>query len=155
VARAISGYLRTLGSGNSRVDRFIHGQADGLNPEERRGFEIFTGKARCSSCHAGPAFSDSEFHNTGGTVRSGDPGRFAVTGSERDRGAFATPSLRNVSRTAPYMHDGGLPTLDAVIDFYDGGGLSNPGLSPRIRPIQLDSSEKAALIAFLRALEGE
>ncbi len=155
VAQALSAYLRSLRSGNSPADRFIHGQPDALSAEAQLGFRIFVGKARCGTCHAGVTFSDGEFHNTGGTVRSRDSGRFGVTGSMPDRGAFLTPSLRNVSVTAPYMHDGGLTTLDDVIDFYNNGGLENPNLSPRIRPLGLLFEEKRALIAFLRALEGD
>jgi cytochrome c peroxidase len=82
------------------------GERDALTYEERAGFQLFVGRARCSACHVGPNFTDGEFHNTGVAVTSGDRGRMAVTGAERDRGAFRTPTLREIARTAPYMHDG-------------------------------------------------
>jgi len=83
-----------------------------------------------------------------------DLGRFTISGAEADRGAFKTPTLRQVARTAPYMHDGSLATLEDVIDFYDGGGNANPYQDPQIRPLGLDEDEKAALVAFLRSLTG-
>ena len=102
----------------------------------------------------GPTFTDEEFHNTGVFVGSGDIGRQGVTGESRDRGAFKTPSLRSVALTAPYMHDGSLPTLEAVIDFYDRGGDDNPALDDEIQPLGLSEVEKRQLLAFLRALGG-
>ena len=84
-----------------------------------------------------------------------DEGRFEVTGRPEDRWAYKTPSLRNVALTAPYMHDGSLPTLAAVIDFYDRGGVDNPGKDPAIRPLGLSAEEKRALEAFLSALTGD
>ena len=81
-------------------------------------------------------------------------GRYEITLDPRDRWAYKTPSLRNVALTAPYMHDGSLPTLEAVIDFYDGGGVDNPEKSPLIVRLGLDAEERAALAAFLRALTG-
>jgi cytochrome c peroxidase len=84
-----------------------------------------------------------------------DPGRQAQTKLEADRGAFRTPSLRNVARTSPYMHDGRLKSLREVIDFYIGGGSSNPQLDPSIRPLILSAAERDDLEAFLEALTGE
>ena len=83
-----------------------------------------------------------------------DQGRFLVTGREQDRGAFKTPTLREVARSAPYMHDGGLATLEEVIDFYDGGGRVNPTLDVQVKPLQLNSNERRDLAAILRALSG-
>lgn len=157
VADALASYLRTIRSGNSRYDRYAAGEARALNAIEREGLEIFRGKAACTSCHAGPMFSDDRFHNTGVAWRDGrwtDEGRFAVTGMEGDRGAFKTPTLRDLSRTAPYMHDGSLATLDEVVEFYADGGRSNPNLSSSLQPRQLTPHEKRALIAFLLTLTG-
>lgn len=157
VADALASYLRTIRSGDSRYDRYAAGETRALNALEREGLEIFRGKAACTSCHAGPMFSDDEFHNTGVAWRDGrwtDEGRFAVTGVEGDRGAFKTPTLRDLSRTAPYMHDGSLATLDEVVEFYAEGGRSNPNLSRSLRPRQLTPHEKQALIAFLLTLTG-
>jgi cytochrome c peroxidase len=157
IAQAVATFVRTQLSGNSRFDRFLTGDVRALRADERRGLEVFSGRARCARCHAGPLLSDESFHNTGvewHEARFVDPGRAAVTGSERDRGAFKTPSLREVARTAPYMHDGSLARLDEVIEFYDRGGRQNPNLDADIRPLNLARDEKAALLAFLRSLNG-
>ena len=107
---------------------------------------------------SGFVFSDERFHNTGVAWRDGhfsDEGRAFVSGQEVDRGAFKTPTLREVARTAPYMHDGSIPTLDAVVDFYERGGRPNPHLDPEIRPRQFTVEDKQALVALLRALSGQ
>jgi cytochrome c peroxidase len=154
VARALASYLRTLLSGGSPLDRYRGGYADALSPEERHGFEIFVGRGRCVRCHVGPNLSDNAFHNTGVALISGDRGRYAVTGTSRDLGAFRTPTLRNVALTAPYMHDGGMASLEDVVDFYDRGGTANANLDEAILPIGLTKVEKRALLEFLRALTG-
>jgi cytochrome c peroxidase len=157
VAEALASYVRTIRSGDSRVDRYVNGQRPALTETERKGLALFRGKGNCVSCHVGPNFTDEQFHNTGVAWRDRhflDDGRFAVTGVERDRGAFKTPTLREVARTAPYMHDGSLATLEQVIDFYSEGGRTNPNLDPEIRRIGFTIEEKQALIAFLRALNG-
>jgi cytochrome c peroxidase len=84
-----------------------------------------------------------------------DLGRFVWTGKEEDQGAFKTPTLRDVARTAPYMHDGSLRTLEEVVAFYDRGGNPNPALDPALQPLSLDDEEKADLVAFLEALNGD
>jgi cytochrome c peroxidase len=101
-----------------------------------------------------PLFTDEEFHNTG--VSWGrDAGRSDVTGLPHDRGRFKTPSLRNLALTAPYMHDGSFDTLERVVEFYDRGGGANPNLDAAIRPLRLQSDQRADLVSFLRALQGE
>ena len=118
---------------------------------------LFRTRARCTTCHAGPLLSDEGFHNTGIAWRDGtvvDEGRYRVTRSPADRGAFKTPTLREIARTAPYMHDGSLPTLESVIEFYDGGGRPNPGLDREIRRLNLAPRDKQDLVAFLQALTG-
>jgi len=154
LARALASYVRTLRSGDSPADRFAAGDVQALDLDARAGYRIFVGKGNCAACHAGPLLTDERFHNTGVSVGSGDAGREAVTGLEADRGRFNTPSLRNVSRTAPYMHDGSLATLVDVIEFYDSGGHANPGLDPEIRPLRLTDTEKSQLLAYLRSLAG-
>jgi cytochrome c peroxidase len=157
IARALATFVRTQLSGNSRFDRFLTGNVAALRAVERRGLNVFSGRARCARCHAGPLLSDESFHNTGVAwkeARFADPGRAAVTGSDRDRGAFKTPSLREVARTAPYMHDGSMARLADVIEFYAAGGRPNPNLDPDIRPLNLTADDKAALLAFLRSLSG-
>jgi cytochrome c peroxidase len=155
VAMALATYVRTIRSGGSPVDRYRAGDLSALTPEARRGGELFAGRANCIACHRSANFTDEGLHNTGVAVRSGDPGRFAVTGHPDDRGVFRTPTLRDIARTAPYMHDGSLGTLEEVLEFYDGGGVPNPNLSRELRPLKLAASEKADLLAFLRALSAD
>ncbi len=154
VARAIASYLRTLRSGNAPFDRFLFGDTSALSPDAQRGFRLFVGRANCGACHIIPLFTDHRFHNTGVSWGSDDAGRFAVTGDDADRGAFRTPSLRNVAETSPYMHDGSLTTLDDVIEHYERGGMANPWLDDEIQPLRLTTNEKRQLIAFLEALTG-
>jgi cytochrome c peroxidase len=165
ISRALATYVRSILSGDSRFDRYISGNHRALSREEQTGLQIFRGKGNCTACHVGPTFTDERFHNTGvawqepspglGKVGSfADEGRFAVTWNETDRGAFKTPTLREVARTGPYMHDGSLTTLSDVIDFYDRGGRVNPFLDPEVHPLALTVPEKRALVAFLRTLSG-
>jgi len=157
ISHALSSYVRSILSGDSPYDRFINGERTALSAEEQAGLQIFRGKGNCTACHVGPNFTDERLHNTGLAWRDGqwlDPGRFAVTGKETDRGAFKTPTLREIARTAPYMHDGSLATLEEVIEFYDRGGNANPYRDPELRPLHLNAEEKQALATFLRALSG-
>jgi cytochrome c peroxidase len=158
VVRALASYVRTVRSGGSRYDRFRSGVASALTEQEQRGMRVFFGKGSCGSCHAGPNLTDERFHNTGVAFRDGqllDPGRFVVTQKTLDRGAFKTPTLREVARTAPYMHDGSLATLEDVVDYYDRGGNASPGLDVILHPLGLSVEDKRALVAFLRALSGK
>jgi cytochrome c peroxidase len=157
VAGALASYVRTIRSGDSRFDRYAAGQLNALTPLEKAGLGVFRGRGGCTSCHVGPNFTDEQFHNTGVAWRDGrllDQGRFGVSGADRDQGAFKTPTLREVARTAPYMHDGSLATLEDVINFYSDGGRANPYLDLDIRPLDFTAEEKRALGAFLRSLTG-
>ena len=157
LARALASYVRTILSGDSPFDRYLYGDREALPEEAQQGLRLFRGKANCSACHVGPNLTDEQFHNTSVAWRDGrllDEGRFAVTGKEKDRGAFKTPTLREIAGTAPYMHDGSMATLEDVIDFYSDGGRRNPNLDEALRPLRLSNQEKASLIAFLRSLSG-
>ena len=157
LAQALASYVRTILSGNSPFDRYVSGERGALSEQQRGGLRIFRSKGNCTICHAGPTLTDERFHNTGVAWRNGqllDPGRFEVTRDEKDRGAFKTPTLREIVQTAPYMHDGSLETLEAVIEFYDRGGNRNPYLDPELRPLHLTAEEKKSLLAFLRSLSG-
>ena len=154
LARALATYVRTLRSGDSPADRYTAGDGTALDSDARAGLGLFRGRANCVQCHFGPLFSDDRFHNTGVSYGGPDPGRAAVTGDERERGRFRTPSLRDVALTAPYMHDGSMSTLDEVVAFYDRGGNSNPHLDPEIRPLRLTPLERRQLAAYLDALTG-
>lgn len=113
---------------------------------------MFFGKANCSACHAGPSFSDFAFHNIGVGINKPEPdvGRFSETKMLGDRGSFKTPTLREIARTAPYMHDGSLKTLEEVVEYYNKGGEANPQLDEELFPLKLSDDQKADLLAFLR-----
>lgn len=158
IAEAIAAYERTVISTNSAFDKYVLGDAQAMDKTALRGMALFKGKARCILCHNGPNFADNQFHNLGvpqvGPMKE-DLGRFYVTQQEQDKGAFKTQTLRSITETAPYMHDGVFKTLEEVIDFLDQGGGQNPNLSPMVKPLGLTEQEKAELIAFLNALTGE
>jgi cytochrome c peroxidase len=163
VAKALATFERTLISGGSRFDRYQYaGEHNALDAAERRGLALFRGKAGCARCHAigerYALFLDFKFHVLG-VGYSAETGRFEDIGlagvsTDDQKGLFQTPSLRDVARTAPYMHDGSLATLADVIEFYDRGGVPNPQLDPLIRPLGLSPSEKRDLAAFLHSLDG-
>jgi len=157
VARAIAAYERTILSGNSPFDRFQAGDKTALSEAAQRGLELFKGKARCVRCHTGFNFTDEGYHNLGVGMDKPKPdlGRYEITKREEDRGAFKTPTLRDIALTAPYLHDGSAKTLEEVVEFYNKGGIKNPSLSKEIEPLNLTAQEKADLVEFLRSLTGE
>jgi cytochrome c peroxidase len=114
------------------------------------------GRALCVNCHPPPAFTDEGFNNVGvGMDRPDpDPGRAEIYGNPADTGTFKTPTLRDVARRGPYMHDGSLATLDDVVAHYDRGGVPNRWLSSQVRPLRLTAAQRADLVAFLRSLSG-
>jgi cytochrome c peroxidase len=151
IVKALASYVRSLVSPPTRFDAWIGGDAQALSAAETRGFRVFTGKGGCLLCHAGWRFTDDLFHDIG--LRGRDPGRGAVPGGTPGLQAFKTPGLRDVARTAPYMHDGSLPTLAAVVRHYSGGFVARPALAPSIdRQLRLTAGERSDLVAFLRAL---
>lgn len=163
VSLALEQYLLTLSARDSRFDRAFAGKAT-LSEEEKRGFELFmteyeprTGQygADCFHCHGGALFSDQQFHDNG--LEGDTAGRAKVSGSASDQGKFATPSLRNVALTAPYMHDGRFATLEEVIEHYSTGIHRRPTLDPNLAKhpetgLHLTDPDKAALVAFLKTL---
>jgi cytochrome c peroxidase len=157
IAEAIAAFERTIVSTNSAFDQFAMGDPRGMDEAAIRGMAVFKGKGRCILCHYGPTLTDNKFHNLGvpqvGPLKV-DLGRYAVTRLESDKGAFKTPTLRSVTETAPYMHDGVFGTLEEVIEFLDKGGEPNPNLSSLMKPLGLTAEEKKDLIAFLNALRG-
>jgi len=154
VLKALASYVRSLVSPPTRFDAWIEGDAQALEPAEVAGFHLFIGKAGCVLCHAGWRFTDDRFHDIG--VAGSDGGRGSVPGGTPGLMAFKTPSLREVADTAPYMHDGSLPTLEAVIAHYTGSFVRRPSLATHIdRDLRLTSKEKSELVAFLRTLSSE
>jgi cytochrome c peroxidase len=165
ITMALASFERTLLSGDSPFDRYEYGgDKHAISAAAIRGLEVFRdkNKGNCAACHTVgekyALFSDNKFHNLGvGLDSEGDiidPGRYAATQSEADRGSFRTPTLRNVALTGPYMHDGSEKTLKEVVDFYVGGGSSNPYLDKEIKPLNLTSRERSDLVEFLKALTG-
>ena len=157
VAKAIAAYVRTIVSGNSPYDRFKAGDKSALSTGAQRGLALFEGKAGCVSCHAGFNFTDENYRNVGVGMDKPNPdlGRYTVTKNETDKGAFKTPTLRDVARRSPYMHDGSEKTLEEVVAFYNRGGIKNPWLSSDVRPLNLTAQEQKDLVAFLQSLTGE
>jgi cytochrome c peroxidase len=155
--KAIATFERTVLSGNSPYDRYKAGQKGAMTAAQIRGMNVFFDKAKCDQCHEGINFTTNMYANLGvGTDKpEPDVGRFAVTKDPKDWGAFKTPTLRDIERTAPYMHDGSLKTLEEVVDFYDKGGQKNRNLDAKMKPLQLTVQEKKDLVAFLKALNGE
>ena len=155
--KAIATFERTVLSGNSAYDRYRAGDKKALTAEQIRGWKVFKDKAKCDQCHEGVNFTTNEYHNLGVGMDKPNPdqGRFEVTHKDADRGAFKTPTLRDIARTAPYMHDGSLKTLDEVVEFYDKGGTLNKNLDEKMKPLNLTADEKRALVEFMKALNGE
>ena len=156
VAQAIAAYVRTIVSGDSPYDRFQAGDTRAMSEPAQRGLRLFEGKAMCSRCHAGFNFTGENYRNIGVGMTAGAPdlGRYTVTGDDSDRGAFKTPTLRDVAKRGPYMHDGSEKTLEDVIAYYDRGGVKNAWLSTDMKPLTLTVQERADLVEFMKALTG-
>jgi cytochrome c peroxidase len=182
LGKALAAFERTLVTRNAPFDRYMTGDWQAMSRGALRGMELFKGKARCILCHNGPNFTDSQFHNLGvpeapllsdplvqAAIRfdakrmnvpeyqsvQADLGRYLVTKEEKDKGAFKTPTLRNVTQREPYMHNGVFHALEEVINFYDGGGGAGAGKSPLLQALGLTAREKQDLLDFLLALTGD
>ncbi|NLO18726.1 MAG: c-type cytochrome [Ignavibacteria bacterium] len=150
---AMATFARTLVSGNSRYDKYINGNKSALNESEIRGMELFfSDRTSCSECHSGIMFTDGDYHNTGTTSHYFDKGRYNVTNNWEDKGKFITPTLRNVEVTYPYLHTGEYWTLEEVINNYNLGGHEWFNKDTLIRPLNLNASERADLVNFLKSL---
>ena len=151
VARAIATFERTVVSGQAPFDKWISGDENAIGEDAKRGFDLFNGKAGCVQCHSEWNFTDNGFHDVG--LVDSDRGRGERLPLEGMQFAFKTPTLRNVDRRAPYMHEGNEQTLADVIEFYDrGGDARRKSLSPEIVPLHLTAQEKTDLLVFLRTL---
>lgn len=156
IVKAIAAFERTIVSTDSAWVRFQSDQTDALSEQARRGWEIFDQKAQCTNCHSGLLLTDLQYHNVGIGMEAADPdgGRFAATNAESDTGAFKTPTLLDISKSAPYFHDGSAATLEESVDILLGGGIQNPHLDTvNLQPMQLTAAEKDDLLAFLRSLD--
>ena len=154
--RALAAFQRTLISDDSPFDRYAAGDFDALSSQQRRGLALFrSGALRCFECHGAPTFASDTFRVVG--VDSDDPGRADVA-DDGVFGAFKVPTLRNIVLSAPYMHDGSMPTLNEVLDFYESGGGRAHGFAQVdvfVNPFELSQQERADLVAFLFALTDE
>lgn len=153
IGKAIAAFERTVISTEAPFDRWLKGEEKAISAEAKRGFDLFEGKARCSICHQGFNFTDNGFHNLG-LKTNGEPdlGRYNVRKVKVLRGAFKTPTLRDVTQTGPYMHNGMYKTLEEVIEHYNRGGDDKTDLSPNMQPLNLTAQEKADLVAFMKSL---
>jgi cytochrome c peroxidase len=155
VSKALAAFMRTIVSTDSPWIRFREGDTSALSEAARRGWDVFDQKAQCSRCHAGILLTDQQYHNVGIGMDAAEPdlGRYRVTESDADRGAFKTPTLLDVSKSAPYFHNGSVATLEAAVDLMLGGGLDNPSLDrTNLQPATLTAEERADLLQFLREL---
>jgi cytochrome c peroxidase len=158
IAKAIAAFARTIVATTERSAwmRFRAGDQAALSEQARRGYEIFSEKADCDNCHDGTLLTDQEFHNVGIGMDAAMPdlGRFAQSKEDKDRGAFKTPTLLDISKSRPYFHDGSVATLEEAVDLMTGGGKKNQWLdTTNLKPVELTTNEKADLIAFLRSLD--
>jgi cytochrome c peroxidase len=153
VAKALATFERTVVSASAPFDSWIAGDEKAISEDAKRGFALFNTKAGCAQCHSGWNFTDDSFHDIG--LESPDLGRGKlVPDTLKLQHAFKTPGLRDIARRAPFAHDGSLPTLEAVVDHYDRGGIERPSRSDIIKPLGLTTQEKADLVAFLQTLTG-
>ena len=157
VPKALAAFLRTLVTTRSHWLRFRDGDEKALTRDARRGWALFDGKARCTTCHNGALLTDQQFHNVGiGMIaEKPDLGRGNIVREDRYRGAFKTPTLVDIPRTGPYFHDGSAATLEEAVDVMAGGGKPNPYLDAALTRAKLTARERADLLAFLRALTVE
>ncbi len=151
VGRALAAFQRTVLAGNTPYDRFQAGDREALSPAARNGLDVFLKKGNCANCHKPPLFTDHLFYNLGVGMEKEDPdvGFYAVTELPTSVGRFKTPTVREVAKTAPYMHDGSISTIAEVVDFYDKGGQPNPNLDRGMRPLRLTDQEKRDLVQFM------
>lgn len=182
IGKAIAAFERTLVSGPSPFDYYEQlrpflkldkedledfkeeytaalslAEAHPMSESAKRGRELFfSEKVNCAACHLGPNLADEKYHNLGIGMSAEEPdlGRYVVTKKEEDKGAFKTPTIRNVEFSAPYMHDGSLETLDEVVEHYNKGGDPNPYLSEKIKKLNLSDQDKKDLVAFMKACSG-
>jgi cytochrome c peroxidase len=157
IAMAIANFERTVFSGNAPYDKYKRGDKKAMTADQVRGMNVFFTKAKCDRCHEGANFTLNMYANlgVGSDKPDADVGRFAVTKNPADWGLFKTPTLREIEKTGPYMHDGSLKTLDEVVEFYNKGGVKNKNLDENMKPLNLTDQEKKDLVAFMKALSGE
>ncbi len=157
ILKAIASYERTIVSRNSPFDKWRLGDESSISDEAKNGFNLFVGKAACAVCHQGANFTDNGFHNIGIKELSGqqEDGRFSIVPLNIMKGAFKTPTLRDVALSGPYMHNGMYQTLEDVVEHYVRGGDSKENLSPNMSAVSLSNQEKKEIVEFMKSLTGE
>lgn len=152
IGKALASYERTIICGDAPYDRFKAGDKKALSESAQRGMALFFGRANCSACHSGNNFTDNSFHNIGIGMKADKPdiGRQKISKLAGDCGSFKTPTLREIARTAPYMHDGSIKTLEEVVEHYAKGGQANDYLDEGVYELKVSAAEKADIVAFLK-----
>jgi len=153
IAEAIAAFERTIVTKDAPFDRWVAGDESAISSAAKRGFELFEGKGHCATCHSGYRFTDDGFHNIG--LKDDDQGRFAVVPLPVTKGAFKTPTLRDIGKTAPYMHNGAYDTLEQVVKHYVRGGDNKFNLSPNFKAAELNDKEIKDVVEFLNTLNGK
>ena len=156
IAAALATYMRTIISKDTAFDRWQKGDEKAVSDAAKRGWTAFQ-KAKCTNCHVGFLLTDLQFHNVGIGLKDGKPadvGRFTVTKIEKDTGAFKTPTLRDVARSAPYFHDGSVATLEEAVKLMVAGGTDNPFLDKvALLKAEITAAETADIVEFLKSLD--
>jgi len=155
VVKALAAFERTIISGDTAWDKFRAGDTAALSDSAKRGWQVFQ-DAKCTNCHDGMLLTDQQYHNVGIGMDAKEPdtGRFTVTKKPEDIGAFKTPTLRDISKSAPYFHDGSVATLGEALDFMLGGGKPNDHLDKKnLQPHPITKEQRADLLAFLKSLD--
>ena len=154
IAKAIASFERTILSGDAPIDRYLAGDTSAMSEAATRGWKVFNSgnKANCSACHKYPNFADGAYHNIGVGMEAESPdlGRYEISKLTGDKGRFKTPTLREIHRTAPYMHDGSEATLEDVVEYYVKGGVANPHLDEEMKKLKLTDQEKQDLVTFMK-----
>jgi cytochrome c peroxidase len=154
IAKAIATYERTVVSGRAPFDAWIEGDEKAIGEDAKRGFALFNGKGGCMNCHSGWNFTDDSFHDIGLSDADIGRGKF-LPAIVKMQQAFKTPNLREITRRSPFMHDGSVKTLEAVIEHYNDGGIDRASRSELIKPLALSTTEKADLVAFMKTLTSD
>jgi cytochrome c peroxidase len=155
VAKALAAYMRTIFCADTAFDRWQAGDETAVSDDAKKGWELFTGKAACATCHVGNLLTDNLYHNVGVDMDKPqyDLGRFKVTNEKKDTGAFKTPTLRDITRTAPYFHNGRVGTLKEAVMYMASGGLPSEFKDPKLKRVEISAAELNQLLAFLQTLE--
>lgn len=157
IAKGIASFERTVISDDSPFDRWIKGDKKAMTQQQVEGFKLFVNpkKGNCEVCHSAPNFTDNGFHNIGLAQfgdKNADLGRYTQRPLGLMKGAFKTPTLRDISTTAPYFHDGSATSLTEAVSHYEKGGVATSNLSPNMKTAKLSEQEQQAIVAFMNAL---